>query len=225
MLRLPVLLFVVALYSSCNILNPNADLPQTKLLWRTIEFDEKFGIALNKIVLNMACIDTLSDQEKAAIAYLAAPMGNDCDWEDPNIQRADNLKCVIISALDLGYQCSDGHVGLIKKWFKTDEKVMSQINDCELMPRTSTSLNGFYYINLARNKNIFIVTYDGFGIGTTNRIGFEWSAEVIFELKEDEVVLLDFNETRIHEAPINVELYGQIHLEHPYKVHSPDLLP
>ncbi|NQY68610.1 MAG: hypothetical protein HRT72_12930 [Flavobacteriales bacterium] len=215
MQKLVFYILLITSFSGCLLGKKYDHLPQTQFLWREIEMDEKFNHDLSILKLNQGCIDTLTEREKAAITYLSTWVGNDCDWEDDNNQLDNNLKCKIISAFDLGYQCSDKHIGLLTKWFKNDEQAMKLIGRCTNMERTNKSLTGFYFMDLARTGNLFIVTYDIFGVGIKNYFSFEWSAEVVFEMLEDEIKIVRFYETPITKVKIDLLLYYQIHLAHP----------
>jgi hypothetical protein len=72
------------------------------------------------IVINEEYCKTISEPEKAAIGYVATFIGSECWWDGDIADNMSNLKCKILTALNLGYQCSDKHLGFLKQWFKND---------------------------------------------------------------------------------------------------------
>ena len=89
---------------------------KTKFMWRDAKtFD---------IVLNHEYIKTMSIYERAALGYVASSTGNGCNYEG---EGAEYLNCDILSALNLGYQCSDRHLGFLRSMFQDDKKVLQEL--------------------------------------------------------------------------------------------------
>src|SRR4030095_12659931 len=75
-----------------------------KAVWRDDIYDPDIKGNVNVIVINENYFRGISDPEKAVIGYLASTIGNECYAESGGKQ---NVKCKILSALNLGYQCSE----------------------------------------------------------------------------------------------------------------------
>lgn len=87
-------------------------------LWRKIQYDEELQTDINAIFLNENYIKTISEPEKAALAYVVTFIGNSCEWDGKADEYRSNLKCKILWTLNLGYQCSNNHLGFLKYWFR-----------------------------------------------------------------------------------------------------------
>ena len=72
-----------------------------KVVWREDVYDPDIKGNLNVIKLDENHFAKISDPEKAVLGYLASTIGNEC-YADGSKQ---NVKCKILSALNLGYQC------------------------------------------------------------------------------------------------------------------------
>lgn len=93
-----------------------------KLTDKTVKFLWRDSSA--SVVINDEFCKTISDPEKAVLGFVATFIGNECWWDGDYSDKRDNLKCEILTALDLGYQCSDKHLGFLRQWFKNDNKVI-----------------------------------------------------------------------------------------------------
>lgn len=103
-------------------------------LWWETRYDPSKQDSNHSISLNQEYLNNMTDQEKAAIGYLATFIGNECWWDGEANEDRSNLDCTIISALGLGYQCSDTHLGYLRKWFLNDEKVLSELQKTTCPP-------------------------------------------------------------------------------------------
>ena len=92
----------------------------------------------------------MTDPEKAALGCIATFIGSECWWDGETNNDRTNLDCKIITALGLGYQCSDEHLLFLRKWFSTDKEVLSKLetSNCPTTPYTATSQNTFDEIKL-----------------------------------------------------------------------------
>jgi hypothetical protein len=79
-------------------------------------------------------------------------------WDGEYKSDRSNLKCKILNALDLGYQCSQTHLGFLKKWFRIDEKVLKRLEDCSTIPSTSTVQNTFDKIQITQKIKILLLS-------------------------------------------------------------------
>lgn len=152
-----------------------------KFLWRKNVFDSELNDSISTIFINEAYCKTISDPEKAAIAYIATFVGNDCMWDGDATDDRSNLKCRILSALNLGYQCSDTHLNYLRKWFKNDTIVLEQLNDCPTIPYTATIQSTFEDIDIRTTKNKIWISYTATGLNM--RDGSSWKENRIDEFK------------------------------------------
>jgi hypothetical protein len=109
-----------------------------KIYWREQRYDETLQTTVSNPILNNHFLKHISAQEKAALGYVASRIGNACVWDgSPNADRS-NLKCSILSALDLGYQCSETQLNFLKQWFAQDPNTLEQLAMCKTIPNTAT---------------------------------------------------------------------------------------
>src|SRR3569832_142073 len=82
--------------------NPNMVNDTTvKFLWRANKYNEELKDTFNSIFINEAYCKTISDAERAALGYVATFIGNECWWDGEATDERSNLKCVILTALNL----------------------------------------------------------------------------------------------------------------------------
>lgn len=168
-----------------------------KFLWRENIFDKKLKDTINKIFINDEFCKTISDPEKAALAYVATFVGNECEWDGKCNENRSNLKCKILTALDLGYQCSDKHLSFIRKMFKNDVKVLLEFKEpCPTIPDGATNQNTFDEITLKiREKKIFI-HFMVSGINTYEGHVWSYKQTNIFQIENDNSIkLININKT------------------------------
>lgn len=105
------------------------NLPDTtkNFLLRDMKYDSTLNDSFSSIFLNIDYINSMTSQEKAAIGYVSTYIGNECWWDGEANDDRSNLDCKIITALGLGYQCSESHLGFLRKWFSTDYEVLSEL--------------------------------------------------------------------------------------------------
>ncbi len=80
----------------------------------------------------------MSLPERAALGYIATFIGNECQWDGEITDTRTNLKCVLMTYLDLGYQCSDKHLGFLNQWFAQDAVALNKLKRCPTKPEGST---------------------------------------------------------------------------------------
>lgn len=196
-LIIPALIFLI----SCGKVTPKIDqgtgeakrqeielnevnLPDTtiKFLWRDLKYDSIQNQTSSSIFLNEAYIKSMTTQEKAAIGYVATFIGNECWWDGKANENRSNLDCKIISALGLGYQCSENHLGFLRKWFATNEQVLSELEACPTIPNTATVQNTFVEIIIATKGNSISVYFKASGINLREQESWNWSETVYFSV-------------------------------------------
>lgn len=175
-----------------------------KFLWRENRYDEKLKDTFNTIVTNDDLSETISDPEKAALGFVATFVGSECDWDGKASEDFENLNCKTLTSLNLGYQCSDKHLGFLKKWFRNDSISLEELENCPIVPYTTTSQNTFDFINLKVKNNIIAVEFGVSGINL--RIGESWSYTEIdyFQLKNNNIKLIKKEKSEIDREKFNI---------------------
>jgi len=148
---------------------------KTKVLWRDNDYDEALKTEISTMVLNKVYFENITAPEKAAIAYIASFIGNECEWDGKVNNDRSNLKCMIPTALNLGYQCSDEYLFFLRKWFAKDTKSLKKLLVCITMPNTATIQTTFDEISIVTNANdqTILLIYNVKGFNT--RDGNVWS--------------------------------------------------
>lgn len=130
-----------------------------KVLWRETLYDEELKADINTIVLDKDFQKSIIEPERAALGYVATFVGNECEWEGgrPDENRS-NLKCKLLSYLDLGCQCSDKHLGFLNQWFSKDSIALSMLKRCPTIPNTATIQSTFDEILMETNTQEQTIT-------------------------------------------------------------------
>ncbi|WP_344816550.1 hypothetical protein [Flavobacterium cheonanense] len=143
-------------------------------LWREEKYNKKYKTTFSEICINQSYCKTITDPERAVIGYIATFIGSDCNWDDECNADRSNLKCKVLTALNLGYQCSDSHLGFLKKWFKGDYKALKRLEDCSTTPYTATIQNTFDKIQIIHKNNDFFVIVNASSINSREEISRNW---------------------------------------------------
>ncbi len=178
-------------FQSDSTVNESLDiqLPDTTLLflWRDMKYDASLNETVNSIFINRDYLSTITEPEKAAIGYVATFIGNECWWDGKAKNNRSNLDCKIITALGLGYQCSDEHLGFLKNWFSTDKKVLSELSNCPTIPYTATIQNTFDEIKVKTKGNSIIVEYKANAVNLREQKIWKWSESVYFKVSNGNI--------------------------------------
>jgi len=171
---------------------------KVKFLWREGKYDQELKDTFNTIVINEQLCKKLTEPEIAALGYVGTYIGSECQWDGECNDNRSNLKCKVLTALNLGYQCSDKHLGFLRKWFKNDKKVLAELNyNCPTTPYTASSQNTFDEITLTiKDKNISV----WFSVSGVNMpMGESWSYTETnyFLLDKDNIRLIKKDESKI----------------------------
>jgi hypothetical protein len=164
-------------------------------LWRQDRYNKKYKTTFSEICLNESYCKTITDPERAIIGYIATFIGSDCNWDGEYEIDRSNLKCKILTALHLGYQCSDSHLGFLKKWFKGDSKALKRLEDCSTTPYTATFQNTFQKIQITKKNNDFIVTIYASGMNSREDKAWFWKEVNHFVLINKNQIKLQTNKT------------------------------
>ena len=161
-----------------------------KFLWRKNLYNKELKMEVNSIVLNDNYIKTISEPEKAALAYVATFIGNECEWDGQPTESRSNLRCKILDALGLGYQCSNPHLDLLRFWFRNNQDIVKELENCPTIPDGATIQNTFDEINLEVKGNQIMVSFKITGMNMRESISNHWTEKHVYEFKGNELLLL-----------------------------------
>ena len=170
-----------------------------KFLWRADKYDEALKDSFNSIFINEDFCRTITEPERAALGYVATFIGNECNWDGDYKDDRSNLKCKILTALNLGYQCSDKHLGFLRQMFKNDPKVMEQLksDNCPTTPDGATIQDTFDEITLTVKGNEILVFFKASGVNTREGDSWSWTETDHFQLYNDNIKLIKKEESKV----------------------------
>ena len=152
-------------------------------MWTIMKYDSAYNSFYSESFLNLDYLERITDQERAAIGYVSTFVGYDCWWEGDLVNdERSNLDCKIISALGLGYQCSESHLGYLRKWFSNDSEVLSELHNsnCPIIPYTASEQNYFSTIKVSTKEDSISVYYEATGLHMRAHKTWDWSETVYF---------------------------------------------
>lgn len=161
-----------------------------KFLWRADKYDEALKDTFNSIFINEDFCKTITDQERAALGYVATFIGNECWWDGEANGDRSNLKCKVLTALNLGYQCSEKHLGFLRQWFKDDKKSLEELQNCPTIPYTSTIQNTFDEITLTIKGDIISVFFKANGVNIREDDSWSWTETDYFQVGKENIKLI-----------------------------------
>jgi hypothetical protein len=138
--------------------------------------------------LNDAFLKSMSEPEKAVLAYVATFADSDnCDFST-ECDGKNGIQCKIITALGLGCQCSSQHFEFLHQWFEPKAAVFQE-GHCYQRPLTASRRILFSKINLTVQGMVLSVGYEGRGMTPNERWDFKGTE--VFQLKEHHLVGID----------------------------------
>lgn len=182
------------------------DNKQVQFLWRAEKFDEKLNQSFNSIFINKPFSNSISNQEKAALGYVATFIGNECWWDGKANENRSNLKCEILTALDLGYQCSDKHLNFLRKWFSKDAVALKKLESCRTMPYTATVQTTFDEITIFTDKDnkIITVNYKVLGMNIRESKNWSWAQTDTFKYDLENITLINSQKSELTKENIEI---------------------
>ncbi len=177
-----------------------------QFLSRKIAYDEAVGSEVSTMVINQSFLRNIIPQEKAALGLVAFDIGNECEWVYDPEGNSRVLWCQIVSALDLGHQCSDKQLSFLRKWFAKDTVAMEKLRSCRTMPNTATIQTTFDEILIQKNetKKTITVSYKVTGINMRESKSWQWSQTDVFEYGQDFIILVNSQKSDLTEDEINM---------------------
>jgi hypothetical protein len=168
-----------------------------KFLWRANKYDEGLHDTFNSIFIDEDFCKTITDPERAALGYVATFIGNECWWDGEGNDDRSNLKCKILTALNLGYQCSDKHLGFLRQWFKDDKKSLEELENCPTTPYTATIQDTFDEITLTVKGNKISVSFKANGVNIREGDSWSWTETDHFQFDNDNIKLIKKDESKV----------------------------
>ena len=176
-----------------------------KFLWRANQYDAALKDSFNMICLDEAICKTLSDPERAALGYVATFIGNECNWDGETKEDRSNLKCKILTALNLGYQCSDQHLGFLRQWFREDRKVIKALEECPTTPFTATSQETFEEITMTVKGADILIFYKVSGSNLRDLSSWSYSETDHFQVNNNQLQLIKEEKSTISRNKVEGE--------------------
>lgn len=165
--------------ASANTINSDN---YVKILW----LDNKGTLQLNEDY-----IKTITDQQRAALGYIATDVGGECYWDGEKKADKSNLKCKLLSALNLGYQCSETHLSFLKKWFKDDLKVLERLQYCNKTDSSQKIQDGFVTLKMMTNQSTIKIIYSAVGSDSTAQQKWSWTEESTYSFTKNGIKQTD----------------------------------
>lgn len=177
-----------------------------KFLWCENIYNKELKHTFYTMVINEELCKTLTDPEKAALGYVATFVGNECSWDGDYTDDRSNLKCKILTALNLGYQCSDKHLGFLRQMFKNDTTVLKELksDNCPTTPDGATIQDTFDEISLTVKGNEILVFYKVSGFNLRESKGWNWTKTDYFQLDGDNIRLTKEDMSEVKREHIDV---------------------
>jgi hypothetical protein len=160
-----------------------------KILWREDIYNNELSDTMSTIVLDSSYFNTVTDAEKAAIAYVATFVGNECWWDGEYRSDRSNLKCRILTALGLRYQCSETHLGFLRQWFRDDSTAFAKLENCPTVPFTSPIQETFDSISISAAGNFITVTSAITGVNIRDDKEWHRVEKVIFRITGNKLII------------------------------------
>lgn len=177
-----ILIFSNLLFSQAKNQNTVTQDNFVKILWL-----DKTG----KLQINEEYIKTITNQQRAALGYIATSVGNDCYWDGDKKTDESNLKCKFLWALNLGYQCSDTHLSFLRKWFKDDKYIIERLQNCTKTESSAKIQDRFIELKMVTNNKTIKIIYTAIGFDLETQQKWKWSEESTYSFTENGIKQTD----------------------------------
>lgn len=190
---------VIKIESEVKTVKPSVLTDKTeKFLWLENKYDQESKDTFSTIVINEELCKTLSEPEIAVLAYVGTYVGSECQWDGECNDDRSNLKCKVLTALRLGYQCSDTHLGFLRKWFKNDKKVLEELySNCPTTPFTASRQETFSEITLTVKGNNISVWFSVSGVNMPMGETWNYTETDYFQFDNDNIRLIKKKQSKI----------------------------
>ncbi|MBX0334342.1 hypothetical protein K3G39_13955 [Pontibacter sp. HSC-14F20] len=175
-----------------------------RFLWREQVYDADLEDSLSTIMIDQALADKLTDAERAAVGYVVTFIGSECDWDGRANEEFSNLKCKTLTALNLGYQCSDQHLGFLQNWFRNDHEVLARLASCPRVPFTASSQQTFDELYLTTQSDTIKVWFRASGVNLPMNAAWEWTEENVFLFQDSAISLLKVDKSEVNRTELKL---------------------
>ncbi|KAA2218817.1 hypothetical protein [Maribacter flavus] len=177
-----------------------------QFLKRKNAYDEAVKDTFSTIVINHSYLHNITPPEKAALAFVAYDIGNECEWGYDSDGNGRVLWCRIVSALDLGHQCSEKQLSFLRNWFSRDTVALKKLESCRTIPNTATIQTTFDEILIQNNEaeKTITVSYKVTGINMRESESWHHSQTDIFKYDSEYIVLVDSKKSDVSEDQISM---------------------
>lgn len=155
-----------------------------KIVWREDIYDQKMKANVNVIILNEDYFKTLSEPEKAVLGYLASTIGNECYNDDKN-----GVSCKLLTALNMGAQCSEQNKQFLSSWFANEPAIMKQIENCKPTLPGSTTEKTFDVVKISTSGDVIKVSIKGLKLNIKENSVSEWSENITFKVSDKNIAV------------------------------------
>lgn len=178
---------------------------KVKFLWRENRYVEEWKTEVSSIALNQKYINTISEPEKAALAYVGFFIGNECEWDGKANENRSNLKCKIPWALGLGYQCSNEQLDFLRFWFRNNKTILNELENCPTTPDGATIQDTFDEINIEVKNNRITVFFKANGMNMREQKSWNWTETHVFDFKVNQLILVKKEKTPIQQHAFEIK--------------------
>jgi hypothetical protein len=166
------------------------------LLWRKNIFDSAYMDTINVIFINDKYCCVMNDAQKAAFAYAAMFIGNDCDWDGGMNEQGSNLHCLVPGVLGLGYQCSETQLNFLRQWFRSDSAALASLEECPIIPYTATIQTTFDRLIMNCSGDTIHMNARCTGINMEYGDSWTWEQSQTFLVKADAIFLIEVKKSK-----------------------------
>lgn len=139
------------------------------------------------------------------MGYVVTFIGSACEWDGEANEEFSNLKCRALTALDLGYQCSDQHLGFLQNWFRNDQDVLARLASCPRVPFTASSQQTFNEVYLTTQGDTIQVWFSASGVNVPMNASWQWTEENTFLVQDNAISLVKVDMSEVVRGELGLE--------------------
>ncbi|MBK9261890.1 MAG: hypothetical protein IPM54_19060 [Polyangiaceae bacterium] len=155
---------------------PTKDCPKLDVATKLVSTDP----STYRLIFDEAALQCLSDAERAAVAYVSATLGSDCEWESgTDLADPRHMNCKLTTALGLGPQCEEKHKGLVSEFWGNEMPAQ-----CAKVPMTAFAQTALSSLSMQHQGELITVAYEA--VTTTGPMGEAWRWSEVIEFRNAE---------------------------------------
>ena len=177
-----------------------------QFLKRKNAYDEAVKDTISTLVINHSYLHNITPPEKAALAFVAYDIGNECEQGYDSGGNELVLWCRIVSALDLDHQCSQKQRSFLQKWFAKDTIALKKLESCPTIPNTATVQTTFdeILIQTDASKKVITVNYKVTGMNMRESQSWSYSQTDVFEYDDEHMLLVESKKSDLTQTETNM---------------------